>query len=913
MAALLLTFATLLYLALVGIAVLAAARANTGDLRVALTAPMVGSAMTVLPLFLVSQAGIGMAQGAPTIVFVLAVVSAGVLAWKRPRVPIEVAGVAAICVGGLLLIARPMLEFGLRWIANANGDMANYVLMSTGLLNRGLLAPDDLDAMAANRNFETFVGDLHRAGARPGSDIALAAYSGVTTLAPYELFMSLNVALALGGMSAVAALALQATRRTWAAYVAACLLAISPLATYGVLQQLLPQVWGLALGAALFALLMRPEVHERRPRLGDLVPIGLLATALILVYVEFTPIVGAAYVLYVAILAARRRLAFRSAALLWLGTAATAVVVLQTYLPRELRFLSTQASYGASEALAGSPFAFVLVPAALPGVTGVTALPADPLVHFLDLVIVASALMIVVGIVAAFATAARGVAASVMLVAFTGVAALLVAEGSDFGLFKLFMFIQPFVAAAVAVWLTLLPRGPVLFAAAAGVALLAALQLHTQWGYVDRSRSPIDLIHASDADLLPAFDGVVERARAPIVSATENPMLAKLEAARMGNRSLYFISRKMAITARDELRPDRVDGWIDRRFRVLDPRRARIDQFEENARASKALASGRCVVALQTGSQLVFNRRSLPEGSPDLVGRPCNVPNTLVFVNSDLGQHFYGYTKRRRVSFYQLEQDPFHAGHTFAGFGRYALFRVLNPTGAVRLELSLTNTVRGDASDTLPHASVVGRNRVPLPIVGRGSAAVVSRPFTPQLIAGQPYVLLDLGTDGHLNRQVRSGVAGLYGRHVALDPRVLAAYVRNVSLVSDDAYRRERAPVSRSRFPSDLFGRGLEYSGFYEDGRVAERSYAVLDGRGRSALVLRADVLPRAARRLEVRVDDRVVFSKAVDPGSLDLRIPLQWRAGDRSRVELSWAGTEPLSEADRRPAAALVKFLGFQ
>ena len=69
--------------------------------------------------------------------------------------------------------------------------------------------------------------------------------------------MPLILALNLVAVCGTAALAMQASRRWWAAFVAGGLLLVSPLATYGVVQQLLPQVWGLGLAAALLALLMR--------------------------------------------------------------------------------------------------------------------------------------------------------------------------------------------------------------------------------------------------------------------------------------------------------------------------------------------------------------------------------------------------------------------------------------------------------------------------------------------------------------------------------------------------------------------------------------------------------------------------------------------------------------------------------
>ena len=45
------------------------------------------------------------------------------------------------------------------------------------------------------------------------------------------------------------------------------------------------------------------------------------------------------------------------------------------------------------------------------------------------------------------------------------------------------------------------------------------------------------------------------------------------------------------------------------------------------------------MISLPTGSQLALNRRSLPEGSPDLGVLPCGSPrNLLAFIVSSLGQ-----------------------------------------------------------------------------------------------------------------------------------------------------------------------------------------------------------------------------------------------------------------------------------
>jgi hypothetical protein len=98
--------------------------------------------------------------------------------------------------------------------------------------------------------------------------------------------------------------------------------------------------------------------------------------------------------------------------------------------------------------------------------------------------------------------------------------------------------------------------------------------------------------------------------------------------------------------------------------------------------------------------------------------------------------------------------------------------------------------------------------------------------------------------------------------------------------------------------------------GIYEDGWIAEDSYVVLAAGAAADLVVRADVLPHPGQRLDVIVNGRRVPSKAVRPGPLDLRIPLQ-ASRSRRRVELQWAAVASLAPPDRRPACAHLTYLG--
>jgi hypothetical protein len=922
MTPLLLTLATFVAFFVVGMATLAVVRADTGNLRVALTAPALGSAVMLLPAFLFSEAGVAIEDVAVPLIVVVVLTATCILAYRRPRVPAGVLPVLVVCVGGLLLAARPMFEFGFNWIANANDDMANYTLSAQQLLHHGLLAALDIKGILRGTDYATSLTSLHLAGARPGTDLLLAVLAGTTHRLPYEVFMPLVFAFNLCGVCSVGALAMQATDRKWAATVAAALLAVSPLATFGVLQQLIAQVWGLALGAALFALLMRPELHRKRARrIADGVPIAVLVTALLIGYIELASVLTVAYAAYLLVLGLRKELSLRVIGGVWLVAAVAVVVVLNAYALKELHFVQGQANIGGSGGKEVPLFGFSLVPTALPGLLGIQEL--RPLIEapHIPLSIGVAGILLIGAFVGCLVSARRGVGAAVVLVVFTVLAAVLALKSSDFGLYKLFMYVQPFLAAAVAVWIAS-TRGVLRWALATAVALVVIAQISTQSAYVARSREPIELPHASASDVLPAFRHLAARARGPIVAESENPTLSKLEAESERGRPIFFLGTNaffqtlLATPLQGEERAKEIRAShsyaAQRSFNLLGSVSQHSDHFNEVIPASSALADQSCELAFPTGTEVVINRRSLPEGLPGIVGVSCGTArNLLAFVSSELGESYYLPAHRPNVSFYQLEGDYFFPGESLAGFGRYALFRVVGPTPNGRLELNLTTSLRHNGSNLIPPAAAVGATRTPLPVVGRGSARVFSAPLRYQTIAGAPYLLLDLGANGQLATYVRSGLAGLYSRSVVIDPRFLAAYVRNVSLIGEAEYDQLRPPQALQRFPADLGNNDLEYSGIYEDGWVGENSYVVLGGGPRAELELRAAVPEGAGKHLELLLDRRVIASVPVPAGALSVSVPVP-ASSSRRRVELRFAATVHLKAPDLRPASALLSFLGF-
>jgi hypothetical protein len=904
-----LALAIFLCWALCGLALLALLRTNVRDLRISASAPILGSAITVLPLFIASNAGLAMSRVAPALLLITLLASAVVIAVKRPTPRWSVGPLFAVSLLELAVVGSPFFTFGFDWIANANGDMAFYVLAGSHLLGHGLQSPVDYHTMALGRDFTSAAQSLELRGLRPGTQIELAGVSAMTGLNPAQVYMPISLAVAMASVCGVGALTMQATRKWWAATVAAILFVALPLAAYGTLEQLLPQEWGLGLALVLFAWLMRQELYAGNPSLGEIIIISLLATALYVVASEVASSLVFGYAIYLLSLVFRRVVSWRALVRVWAIVALIFILIVNTFLPKSVNYLAEYVlkvgtSTGASSLLRTLDFGYAVVPTALPGFFGFTSLFVPPDASHVDVYVGLSMICLVLVLGVAVAVLRKGAAAGAVVAGGVILAAMLAAEGNDFGLLKLYMYLQPFVAATVAIWLAQRRTSRATAAGALLLVVVVILQMPTLAKYVHASRDPVDLRHASSGDLLPSYRRTVLHATEPVVSVGDNFVLQTLEGSNIARARVYFLGRDVF-----NLR------WKSRRFWLQTSRGPRFLAFGENEAASRVLEGGSCGVLLPTGSQTVVNRRQYPEGDPDLVELRCPVRKPLLaFVSSSRGQPATLPDDPRLVSFWQLEPDPSFPGRTFSGFGRYALFEILGRThGPVRLQLDMTVSPIGSrvsSGFSIPRAAVVGAGRVSFPVVGDGSARLISPPIRPQMIGGNAYVALDMGRDGQFPSVARSTLSGLWGRSVTLDPRALTSYLRDVSLVTEQKVRHSAAPTAL-RSPAGLANPDLEYSGIYEDGWLGARSYVVLRALPSARLVVKAAALP-AARELRILLDDRLVYRGLVPRSTVDLRLPTSVRGGTH-RIDLQWAGTARLSASDPRRAAARLLFVGFK
>jgi hypothetical protein len=941
-----LTTALFLFWGLIGYAVVRTVHPWRPLLENLLVAPVVGVATSVLLVFLLNRAGLPVQSYGAGLAGAL-LIAGSVQAWRfrvRPDVAmcLSFAGVLAVA---MFLTGRPMLDFNLAWLSYVNDDMTNYVLGAERFLRHGFAETPDPDTLIKGRDYSQFFWFFFVAGiVRPGSELLLAWVQSFTGLTGHQVFMPTMLALHLGLIAATGAMTHRFRPSARAALVACALMGGSALSTLGVLYQLIAQVAGLGLlvAAVLLAMPTAPEPTARRAlRLGALV--GIVATALLIVYPEVFPFFGAALLLYIMYVLVRQRCLLATLWRSWAASGLTGLLLLNTYVPIALVFLLIQVGSGTRASdVEVSLFPYFLLPsgfADLWGLQNMFVLSKDP---ELSRTIQAGAFMLVLSTLIAVRRSFSGLPPAMVVLVMLAIAVRFFTGRLDFALFKLAMFVQPFLLGMLVIeawrrrWDARLLLVPLI-----GVSIYG---LTGQSGYVARSRGNYNEVpFASSGDIAAEFRNLVEaRPGQDLILGTTNVVLAKLEVAYTAGRSANLPSRDFfypIVRAISSFLPDKsitstglvllndVEQEMPmEHFNMVGAvdEGPLTDMFRVNGLGAPRTSS--CPVLIrESGRQTVFNRWHDQGASADANFRvwDCHtVQNQLVFVHSELGQNYYQFgeiyygTSRPRVAYYQLELDPMEPGRSMTGIGRYLLFRVLNPTPRVRVVLDVTASMRADGVNKLPLASAIGANREPFVATGRGAARLFSPPIEPQQLPSGQYLAIDMGEDGRRFPEERLGLMALYGTDVPMDRRELVGFARDISVISEDEYTRLRPPSAIATFPDDLNQPSLEYSGLYEDGWTGEDAYAVLQQPPDSQALQLRGMLPLVTSEyrgtaISVLVDGHEVANNWVDQGEFTMCVPIE-PADRRRRVELRFAQPQQFPVGDSRPVGALLRYVGF-
>jgi hypothetical protein len=933
-----------LFWLVVGRALLSLLHSRRNPLQDLLLAPAAGLTCTLIPVFALNRAGLPVAAFGVWLGLGLLLAAAAVLLWRRPPLALgHYSPFAGVLLLGLFLAGRPLLEFGFDWVSCCNGDTTYYCLAVQRSLAHGFFEFPSGQDLLEGRDYSLYTWFFHPwFDVRVGSEMVMAWVCSVTGLSPLQIFMPVIVAFHGVLISAAGALVCRTRDFRRVALVACALLAVSPQNTQGPLYQVIGQVSGIALLAAAAAVLLRPFTGmSRRAGLAHGVLAGILGAGQVLFYPEATPFLALGFALYHLAALRRRGLPWRQMAPILGVAVVVGALCMQGYLVGAVRWILIQNGMGASTAgVPSSKFPYFLMPTGLPTLWGLLPLGGTAPEPWLSASVLVGLQLLLALAAAAVWLTWRGHASATLTLVMLAMGGYLFAQQLGFGLFKLAMFIQPFlIATLVTAWFRLFPGGP---RRAVPLWLLAGLGLLTQTAAVESTRgvgpgSRAEIPQASSARVMGQFrEAIRPLPEGQLILGTNNFALARFQALYTQGRPALFpgfnyferechaldedaeIPRwadRPAVLALCQALRDRV---VPRRFDLHDPDNPdAVNPFDQVRIGEVGPEPRKYVVA--EGPLLTVLNRWHPAPGPDRAFRvrPLeDVHNHLLFTASGLGQiaHFGG---RDNTGLHRLENDILVPGQNMAGTGRHQLYQVLNPSAAVRLVLALSSTLKGDGENRLPPAAVIGEGRERFDVVGRGSARLISPPLVPQRIGGRDYLGVDLGVGGTGFATQKSGLQNLYGKGLQADQRAVVCFARDISLISEEEYQRLTPPSKLVHFPDDLMNPHLEYSGICEDGWASSACYFYLTQGSEHRHLVVGGLVPGMSRNphftteLRVLVDGKECLRERLSTGEFRLCADAPPGMG-RRRVDLRFSADQQLPAPDNRPMAALLNKIGF-
>lgn len=961
----------------VGYAAANALSADRNRLQNLLLGPALGMVLNVIPLFILSRFGIPVRTVALGLFSGLTLVTVVLLLWQRPAIPWKrVAPFGGMLALALVLTGRPMFEYGLHWMSYCNDDMANYALGTRLLKEHGVSDQPAPEEITSGRDYTKIYWVLYvPAMSRIGCELLMAFASTITGVNEHQIFNPTILAFHLALIAAAGALVLRTPEHYQPALLTCGLLALSAMNSLGTLMQLIAQVAGLSVLAACGAIVFRSydEITRRGPLLRHALLVGIIGTGQAILYAELLPFLFLAFCAYTVVEIVRGRRPWRLMAVVGIG-GLVALVLLNRHAYTVVRYIVLQSAGGAlGDDPVKSLMPYFLVPGGLANLWGfqhITVLSPEP---WLSLTILAGLALLLAVFAGAVWMGWRGSAVSCFAVVMLAMSFYLFRQRTGFGMFKLAMFVQPFMIGAAAVaWCAIVRRPLLRFVPP--LLVLGASGLFVQQWYVQDSRGangsfsliPFATPSRMDAEITRLANA--HRGKR-LVLDPYNVVVAKFQALQGQGMPLIFPSSdffRTPMTYKEHLSTARAEDlarakeitkavdevFPDVNFKLHDPRRpGALNRFNLNKVAGyDGTGAGGAMLVVSTGMHGVYNRRHLP--APGTFRAASKWPNFhvlpygearnhLIAVSSNLSQPFYS-PDPSRIGVYQLEREPFYyKGSMMAGLGQYMMFQVVNPTERPRLVIHLTSTYLADGNNRLPDAHAIGSERWSMGASGRGSARLFSPPLVPQRIEGRDFLMVDMGRAGRRFARDPRGLMALYGRDVALDRRVLVGFGRDVSLISEKEFDELKPPAKLEFFPGDLANPDLEYSGIYEDGWCSEAAFASLAAGAASA----ADSAPTAAAaspgslagpgkavvvrgmvpnidgmafRTEARllVDGREIARQVLAPGDFELRggvgdVPPGPAGPARCRVELRFSEVQRLPNGDSRPVAARLSVMG--
>ena len=426
---------------------------DTTPLRRMLLAPVTGLCAMTVPVATLNHLGLPVSAVGRPVLFVGLIAAAAYYAVRRPRVPWRQARpFVAVAAVALAVAAWPMVVFGFDWLSFGNDDMTTYLLGGNHFFAHGYFQLPPAGEFFSERDPSWNTSFYYSFDeVRYAAPLMLAWVMSVAGLTAGAAFMPLIVALHLVVISSAGALVAARDDRGRAAVVTCLLLAVSANLLSGTLRELLPQNFGLALLAGAAALVMRPLPVARAALFKGAALGSLFVGTLAIAYPEVMPFLIVPAFMYVTLSIVRVRTSWRSWALLAGVVVLGAVAIANENVPGSIALLLKQShvASGAGAAYDRVLFAEFLTPLVFPLLWGFATVGAA--IGPWSVVAVVCGLLATAGACVAavrYSLALEPVA--MILLVMLLVFAQLMWTGGSFGLFKLTMYVQPFLLGTLA-------------------------------------------------------------------------------------------------------------------------------------------------------------------------------------------------------------------------------------------------------------------------------------------------------------------------------------------------------------------------------------------------------------------------------------------------------------------------------
>jgi hypothetical protein len=521
-------------------------------------------------------------------------------------------------------------------------------------------------------------------------------------------------------------------------------------------------------------------------------------------------------------------------------------------------------------------FPYFLLPSGLPVFFGITALSESIVEPILSIAIFIS-IPIVFGVLylnIKYLIAGNAIAAfNIILI---GTSFYLYYGNSDFGLFKIALFMQPFILGLIAIYL-LDNNSKILYYF---FSLILLLNIFNQQLYVQKSTGKYfgglnEIPLASSEKVNSEFEKLLNNNKSyvSIYSDVSNIVLIKFMSYFTIGKIALFPSKYLGGFQTYELNYNDLGG---------------ISTFYINNNSFQALTNGNelfknSILVSTNIKQDIFNfTNKVYNNYFQVIDKPVN---HIIFINSFLGNHYYhGYPGR--ISFYQLENDPMLVNGNFSALGEYLLFKIMGKTENIRMMFEQTSTVLKQHNSKLPNINVQG-NQILFP--GYGSARLYTEILDVTRINNEDYIEMKINREGKRFFDNKKFLMNLYGKDVPIDRRLITTFGKQISVVDDLEYKSMKRPNIINLFPFDLQNIALEYSGIYEDGWLSPSGLIILNSEKMKNFIVSGDI-PKLKGfeedfvTLIINIDKKEYINK-LSPGPFSVVIP----NNQKGNVTIAW------------------------